>query len=70
MLPRSQPFSNLQLELLRLYSNQIEEKDLLEIKQMLGLYFAKKLVSLADDAWTKNKWSNEDMEMLLNDPNQ
>ena len=46
-----QPFTNLQLELLRLYAKQLPEKDLIEIKRLLGQYFADKASDLADKIW-------------------
>jgi hypothetical protein len=35
-------FSNLQLELLKLYSNGVSDQQLIEIKWLLGKYFAEK----------------------------
>ena len=64
------PFTNIQQELLRLYSHQVADTDLIEIKNLIGNYFAKRLSRMADVAWEKNNWSNEDMEAILNDPNQ
>lgn len=70
MVMQKIPLSNLQIELLRLYSHQIEEKDLFQIKELIGQYFAKRLTSLADEAWERNAWSNQDMDDILNDSNQ
>ena len=64
------PFTNLQVELLRMYSHQVDEKDLLQIKELIGRYFANRLTRLADDAWERNGWSDEYMEALLNDVEQ
>jgi hypothetical protein len=64
------PFSNLQLELLKLYAHDISEPDLKNIKHIMGEYFAKQLVHIADDAWQKNNWNNDTMASILNDPNQ
>ena len=64
------PFTNIQQELLRLYSHQVADTDLIEIKNLIGNYFAKRLSQMVDVAWEKNNWSNEDMEAILNDPNQ
>lgn len=64
------PFSNLQLELLKLYADQISDTDLANIKELIGQYFAKRLTQLADNAWETNNWSAEDMERILNDPDQ
>jgi hypothetical protein len=63
-------FTNIQQELLRLYSHEVADTDLIEIKNLIGKYFAKRLSQKADEAWEKNKWTNEDMEAILNDPNQ
>lgn len=41
-------FSNLQLELLKLYANGISDEQLLEIKWLLGKYFAEKTTSGMD----------------------
>jgi len=43
--------SNLQLELLKLYANNISESQLFEIKLMLANYFAKKASDTMDDIW-------------------
>lgn len=43
--------SNLQLELLKLYSRNISEADLAEIRELLSQFFAKKATRLADIAW-------------------
>jgi hypothetical protein len=63
-------FTNLQQELLRLFAHQVDEKDLTQIKDLIGQYFAKRLSSMADDAWQRNKWTDQDMDDILNDPNQ
>jgi chromosome condensin MukBEF complex kleisin-like MukF subunit len=36
------PFSNLQMEILRLYENEVSEKDLTSINKLIVNYFAKK----------------------------
>lgn len=36
------------------YSHQVDEKDLLQIKELIGRYFANRLTRLADDAWERN----------------
>lgn len=64
------PFSNIQLELLKLYARQVSDSDLSNIKELIGQYFAQRLTSLADDAWEKNNWTDADMERILNDVHQ
>jgi uncharacterized protein YecA (UPF0149 family) len=63
-------FTNLQQELLRLFAHQVDEKDLTQIKDLIGQYFANRLSSIADGAWQRNKWTDQDMDDILNDPNQ
>ena len=61
-----QPFSNVQLELLKIYSRDISDVDLIELKRELAQFFAKKAVAAADAAWKKNNWNEDDEEKLLN----
>ena len=64
------PFSNIQQELLQLYARHISDDDLMNIKELIGQYFAKRLTNLADNVWDRNQWTHQDMENILNDPNQ
>jgi hypothetical protein len=43
------PLSNIQQELLKLYSSDITEADLLHLKRYLGRYFAFKAIGEADE---------------------
>ena len=70
MLHQPAYFSNLQQELLRLFSHQVADEDLIQIKDLLGKYFAKRLSSIADNAWTEKHWTDQDIDDILNDPNQ
>ncbi len=60
------PLTNMQLELLKLFSRELEEEDLLAIKRMIVQYLAKKAAILADQVWEEKGWTNEDMDRLLN----
>jgi hypothetical protein len=59
------PLTNLQLEMLRLYSLDITESDLLEIKRLIANYFADKASNEMDRLWEENNWSNETMDEWL-----
>ncbi len=59
------PLSNVQLELLKLFSRDIGDNDLKEIKKLIVAYLSKKLLSEADKVWDKKNWSNENMEEIL-----
>jgi len=59
--------SELQLELLKIYSFNPSHEDLIQIKKLLGKYFANKLTSNAQKAIEDNKISDEDLENWLNE---
>ena len=59
-----QPMTNLQLELLKLYTRKVSEQDLQSIKQMLAQYFSNKTMDLADKVWEKNNWKDDDAEQF------
>jgi hypothetical protein len=56
-------FSNIQLELLKLYALNIAEDDLLAIRVLLANYFAEKAADEADRIWRER---NYDAETILN----
>lgn len=55
----AQPLSNVQLELLKLYSTNLSEEDLVELKRTLARYFAQKAIKEADKIWEEKGLSNE-----------
>ena len=59
--------SNLQLELLKLYSTNVEEDDLNDVKMLLAKYFSEKAISEADNVWETKNLSNKDMDKWLNE---
>jgi len=54
-----QPFSNVQLELLKLFASNVSDEDLLEIKDILAKYFLEKAKDAADKAWDEKGLSEE-----------
>ncbi len=60
------PLSNLQLELLKLYSMNIEESDLAKIKALISRFFAEKAIGAADKAWKEKGYSQTDPDTWLN----
>ncbi len=66
----TQTLSNLQLELLRIYTRQISDEDLLVIRKMLADYFAKKAMDLADKVWDNNNWTSTDTKRLSAEHNR
>ena len=59
------PFTNLQLELLKVFSYDLSEAELKEIKSILMEYFAKKATAEADRVWEQDKWDEEKINSIL-----
>ena len=66
----NQPLTNLQQELLKLFAQQVAEADLVNIRALIGQYFAQRLTNRADQAWAENGWTAQTMHDWLNDPAQ
>jgi hypothetical protein len=62
-----QKLTNLQLELVKLFSYKIAENQVLEIKQLLSNYFADKATEEMDRLWDENNWSEETMKDWSNE---
>ncbi len=62
----NRPLSNMQLELLKLFSRDIAEEDLKAIKMLIVEYLSDKLDRQTDKVWEEKGWTEEDMERLLN----
>jgi len=59
------PFSNAQLELLKLFSTDLSEEDMKELKRLLLEFKFKKVTELADKAWEEKGWTDEDVDRML-----
>jgi hypothetical protein len=57
-------YSNIQQELLKLYSSNVEEQDLINIKKFLSDYFAQKS---ATDIWQEKSYNCETIRQWLNE---
>jgi hypothetical protein len=64
------PLTNMQYELMRLYSMNVSEEDLLNIRKMIAKYFWKKTIDEADKIWDEKGYSNELMQEWLNEGNE
>ena len=51
------------MELLKLYSMDIEDKDLLHFKNYLAQFFMQKAIDEADKIWDEKGYSDELMEI-------
>lgn len=63
----SQPLSNLQSEILKLYSTNMEEDDLNELKNLLAKHYAQKSIREADKVWSEKRLSDKVMDKWLNE---
>lgn len=66
MESRNYPLSNMQLELLKLFSRDIDDKDVKEIKKLIVKYLSNKLAKTTNKIWEEKGWTDEDMDKLLN----
>lgn len=61
-----QPLTNAQLEILKAFSHNLNEKDLMDLRKMLADFFAEKAIAEANKAWDEKGWTNKDVDRLLN----
>ncbi|NCA86778.1 MAG: hypothetical protein EOM83_14620 [Clostridia bacterium] len=61
------PLNKSQLEILKLFSRELDEKDYLEIKRLIVRYLAEKVTKMADQVWEEKNWNQEEMENLVNE---
>jgi len=66
MLRRNQLNAH-QLEILKLFTRSLDEKDLIEIKRLIVNYLSQKNTDLADEVWEEKNWSDEDIEKMLHE---
>ncbi len=57
--------TNLQLELIKLFSYNLSTNQLLEVKDLLAKYFADKATQEMDKVWGEKKLTNETMDSWL-----
>ena len=62
---QSTKLTNLQLEILKLFSREVPNNELLEIKRMLANYFTGKLTAEADKVWDEKGLTDDDMDKWL-----
>ena len=62
-----QPLSNLQVELLKMYSTNMTEPELKELKDLLAQFYARKSIEFANKAWEDKKLTNDIMDKWLDE---
>lgn len=63
-MKEQEQMTNLQIELMKVFRYELDEKQLLEIRAMLANYFADKLTDEMDKVWSDKNWTNETMKEL------
>jgi len=61
------PLNNAQMELMKLFSTDLSEKELEELRTLLSRFYAVKAIKAADKFWDKKGLTNEDMDKWLNE---
>ncbi len=64
---QTQKLSNLQLELLKVFSYQLDKQQLSDIKTLLANYFAEQATKEVDKLWEENNWDDETMTKWTNE---
>ena len=59
------PLSNVQLELLKLYSTNLDEQQMRDLRNILAQFYAQKSIEHANKVWEEKKLSNEVMDKIL-----
>ena len=67
MVAESKKLSNLQIELLKLFTFDLSDVQLVEIKTLLANYFAQKATDRMDELWEENGWTEETMKQWGNE---
>ena len=68
MIAAAHKFSNVQLELLRIYSTDVSDEVLLQLREVLSRFFAEKASDEMDKLWEERNWSDDTMRDWLNTP--
>ena len=59
------PLSNVQVELLKLFTNEIPEADLLELKKIMAKFLLDKGRDKADLVWDEKGYSDDKLNKLI-----
>lgn len=66
MEARSEPLTNLQLEILKAFSHQLSDEDLQALRKLIADFFAKRAIAEANKVWDEEKWDEGKAKELLN----
>jgi hypothetical protein len=60
------PLTNVQMELLKLFSTNMSDEEVIELKGVIARFYAEKATAEADRIWDEKGLTNQDMDKLLN----
>jgi hypothetical protein len=63
------PLNNAQLELMKMFSHDLSEQDLLQLRRTLAKFFADRASDEMDTIWRDNEWSDATMDQWLKGDN-
>jgi hypothetical protein len=61
------PLSNVQVELLKLYSTDLDDRDIEELRDILAAFYADKATGKANAVWDEKGLTEADMKKWLNE---
>ncbi len=64
---KSVPFSNVQLELLKLFATNLSAEEIAELRRELARFYARKSIDSANKAWIEKELSNSIMDQWQNE---
>ena len=67
MRQTSKGITNMQLELMKLFSVDLSEKQILDLKKILVNFFSEQATKEMDNLWDENKWNNKTMKKWANE---
>jgi len=62
----NQPFTNAQLEILKVFSRDLSDEHMGRLKKMLIKFHSDILTEEADSVWDEQGWNEEKVQELLN----
>jgi len=62
----AQPLTNVQLEILKTFSFNLDNNELQDFKDVIAEYFAKRAIQSANKVWDEKGWTDEDVDRMLN----
>jgi hypothetical protein len=61
------PLSNVQVELLKLYSTDLNDREIEELKNILAVFYADKAINKANEVWDEKGLTKANMNEWLNE---